>query len=61
LFEVYEVRISGHQRFDRHVLDDTHRLILNTKRIDGILDLLNQFLWDDYRPGDDLLGQMGLF
>ena len=47
------MRISGHQRFDRHALDDTHKPILNTKRIDGILDLLNQFFWDDYRPRDD--------
>jgi len=38
------MRISGHQRFDRHVPDDTHKLILNTKRIDGILAFLNQFL-----------------
>jgi hypothetical protein len=55
------MRISGHQRFDCHVPDDTHRLILNAKRIDGILDLLNQFSWDDYRPRDDFLGHKGLF
>jgi hypothetical protein len=55
------MRISGHQRVDRHVLDDTHKLIPNTKRINGILDLLNQFLWDGYRPRDDFLGHKGLF
>jgi len=55
------MQISGHQRYDIHVLDDTHKLILNTRHIDGILDFLIHILWDDYRPGDDFLRHKGLF
>jgi hypothetical protein len=52
LFAVYEIGCDP-QRFDHQVPADIHKLTLNTKRIDGSLELLNQFLGNDYRPGDD--------
>ncbi len=47
------MQISGHQTLDRNALDYTHKLILNTKHIDDVVDLLNHIEWDGYRPGDD--------